>query len=71
MTYITGAETNYKFTSEDISTPIYTQFLLQDRGYYITSWSVSSLDLVLGLIGGFVGLIWDILGFSCSGYESF
>ena len=27
--------------------------------------------MVLGLIGGFVGLIWDLLGYTCGGYESF
>ena len=51
--------------------PIFTQFLVQDRSYLVTTWSVQSLDIVLGLIGGFVGLIWGLLGYSLGGYESF
>ena len=51
--------------------PIFSQVLCQDRSYLETTWSVQSLDIVLGLIGGFVGLIWDLLGYSLGGYESF
>ena len=32
---------------------------------------MSSIDILLGLIGGFVGLIWDLLGYTLGGYESF
>ena len=45
--------------------------MYQSRAYTETEWTVKSLDLVLGLIGGFVGLIWDSLGFVFGGYESF
>ena len=30
-----------------------------------------SLDIALGLIGGFVGLIWDLLGFFLGSYNEF
>lgn len=36
-----------------------------------TTWTLQSVDIVLGLIGGFVGLIWDTLGYALTGYESF
>lgn len=44
---------------------------MQARPYTVTEWTVSSLDVVLGVIGGFVGLIWDVLGFSLGGYQAF
>lgn len=34
-------------------------------------WYVDSLDIVLGLVGGFVGLIWGTLEIIFGGYESF
>ena len=29
------------------------------------------MDIILGLIGGFIGLIWDLLDLSFGNYESF
>ena len=34
-------------------------------------WSVNSLDIVLGLVGGFVGLIWGVCSFVLGSYEAF
>ena len=34
-------------------------------------WTITTFDMILGIIGGFVGLLWDSLGFGLSNYESF
>ena len=34
-------------------------------------WSRQSLDLILGLVGGFVGLIWTVAGWLLSDYQDF
>lgn len=34
-------------------------------------WTVQSLDLVLGLVGGFVSLIWGTLNIVLGGYQAF
>ena len=70
-TYILTDTEAFPFEAKSPIIPIFTQILLQDRSYLVTTWSVQSLDIVLGLIGGFVGLIWDLLGYSLGGYESF
>ena len=37
---------------------LYYETFIQDRAYEDTKWSILSLDLALGLIGGLVALIW-------------
>ena len=56
------------YESDDVTAPVFTQILMQDRSYHDTTWSVNSIDIVLGLIGGFIGLIWDMLGYTIGGY---
>jgi len=34
-------------------------------------WTRASFETLLGLIGGFVGLIWELLGYFFGGYEDF
>lgn len=51
--------------------PLFSQIMLQDRSYLETKWSVRSIDILLGLIGGFTALIWDLLSRFLGGYESF
>lgn len=36
-----------------------------------TQWSIDSIDLILGFIGGMAGLIWSILGFVLGSYQNF
>ena len=43
----------------------------QSRRVNELSWSINSLDLVLGVIGGLSGLIWSLLAMVFGGYESF
>lgn len=35
------------------------------------TWSINSLDLVLGVIGGLSGIVWAVLAMALSGYEAF
>ena len=34
-------------------------------------WSINSLDIVLGLVGGLAGVIWPMLAMVFGGYETF
>ena len=43
----------------------------QSRAQISYTWSVDSLDLVLGLVGGLAGVIWPVLEIVFGGYESF
>lgn len=46
---------------------IYSQSFVQHE----VIWQVQSLDSVLGVVGGFVGLIWSTLNLVLGGYEAF
>ena len=61
-------EFGYRSTYDN---PIYSQILVQDRSILQAQWNLDSLDLILGLVGGFIGLVWDSLGYILDGYESF
>ena len=50
---------------------LFTRSFVQSRKYQNTEWTITSFDIVMGLIGGFVGLIWDGLGYWLGNYESF
>ena len=43
----------------------------QSRAIYTESWAIDSLDVVLGLVGGFTGLLWAALSVLLGGYENF
>ena len=49
-----------RVTYDTINDPsaLYYEEFIQDRAYEATKWSILSLDLALGLIGGLVALIW-------------
>ena len=38
---------------------------------YHDIWAVESIDLVLGLVGGFSGILWSMLAMLFGGYETF
>ena len=40
---------------------IFTEHFVQNRIYYSTKWSVFTIDMALGLIGGLVALIWQLI----------
>ena len=43
----------------------------QNRGYTDTKWAVLSFDMALGLIGGLVALIWQMLELFFGDYQAF
>ena len=43
----------------------------QARVLYIEEWAIDSLDVVLGLVGGFTSLLWTALSILLGGYETF
>ena len=45
--------------------------LVQSRQQIEVTWSIYSLDLVLGLVGGFTSIIWSFLGLIIAPYEDF
>ena len=50
---------------------LYTEIFIQERAYEDTKWSILSLDLAFGLIGGLVALIWQIIDLIFGDYQSF
>ena len=44
---------------------------MQDRLFNENQWTVTSFDAFLGLIGGFIGLIWSMIHMCMGGYEEF
>ena len=46
-------------------------FLVQSRAQQQITWAISSLDLILGLVGGFTAIIWSSLAFAIGPYEEF
>ena len=45
--------------------------IVQAREYTEVVWAIYSLDLILGLVGGFTGIIWMGLGLMIAPYEDF
>ena len=43
----------------------------QSRETMTITWTVKSLNIVIGQIGGYIALIWIIIRFIFDGYESF
>lgn len=44
---------------------------IQSRAQYTEVWSISSLDIVLGLVGGLSGIVWAFLAILLGSYETF
>ena len=59
--------------SEDkrFSDDLYTCYFCQSRQYMKTTYSIVSLDLILGLVGGVTSIIWTIFSILIGPYESF
>lgn len=38
--------------------PLFQEVLIQGRSWDVVQWSVVSLDLMIGIVGGFVGLMY-------------
>ena len=63
--------TNDLWTNTEGKLDLITSQIYQDRFYQSDQWNRSSLDMLLGLIGGFTGLIWAITEYMIGGYENF
>ena len=53
------------------STDLYRCAFVQSRQYMSSTWSIVSLDLILGLVGGVTSIIWTIFSILIGPYESF
>jgi hypothetical protein len=51
--------------------PAYELTLTNSAATQEVKYTVDSVDILLGVIGGFSGLIWSSMAFCVSGYESF
>lgn len=75
-TYNSGLQqTLVSFKNSDRATaalqPVFSQVLFQSRNYEQVQWSVLSMDIILGMIGGFVGLIYLLLTWAIGDYQRF
>ena len=50
---------------------IFISEMVQSRRQNQITWSINSLDLILGLVGGFTSIIWGTLGMILAPYEDF
>ena len=51
--------------------PTYDVLWVQATEQYQETWAVESIDIVLGLVGGFSGILWSLLAMVFGGYETF
>ena len=57
--------------SERSDRDIYSCAIVQSRSYLETIWTLTSLDLYLGLVGGFTSIIWTLFSILIGPYEDF
>ena len=57
-------------SSGEVSTSVFLNWK-QGRRINEFTWSINSLDLVLGVIGGLSGIVWAVLAMALGGYEAF
>ena len=70
-TYEVASNLRYATARGTIVNELVDYALYQAREYSESEWGVDSLDILLGVIGGFTGLIWDLLDYLLGGYQSF
>ena len=51
--------------------PFFRSKILQSRKQTQNNWSIQSMDLIFGLVGGFVSLIWMGSEFAIAPFEEF
>ena len=51
--------------------PCYKESLFQAKLYTEVTWSVSSMDATLGLVGGVSAMLWGGIGWLLEGYQAF
>ena len=57
--------------TEAVNQPLFSEILNQSRNYEVVQWSIVSFDMIIGLIGGFIGLVYLILTWFLGGYQEF
>ena len=57
-------------SSGELTTSVFLSWK-QGRRINEFTWSINSLDLVLGVIGGLSGIVWAVLAMALGGYEAF
>ena len=53
------------------NTIAYTCSYTQSRKQVNQQWSINSLDIVLGLVGGLAGIVWGLMALVFGPYEAF
>ena len=69
LTYKVGKHSHFSVPSP-ISSEINITFK-QAKTVHEQEFSIESLDVMLGLIGGYTALLWGVLGYCMNGYEGF
>ena len=59
------------YNIKEANVPVFNLAIGQSRLYYFNIWTRTSFDAILGLIGGFVGLVWLFTTWLVGGYEDF
>ena len=57
-TYSKVSTESITYLNSAYSSNIFFEIFTQDRAYEDTTWSILSLDLAFGLIGGLIALVW-------------
>ena len=68
---VTQYESTKDFSPYDEKAFLFSARIVQSYATLGVVWSINSLDLVLGLVDGFVGIIWTASGILLSNYEAF
>ena len=58
-------------STERSARDVYSCAIVQSRSYLETTWTLTSLDLYLGLVGGFTSIIWTLFTILIGPYEDF
>ena len=64
-------QNTYLIDYQRLKSTVFVSQIVQSRKYSTVVWSINSLDLILGLVGGFTAMIWATLAFCISNYEDF
>ena len=59
------------FNNEKNEAPIYQNLLMQSRKSTDVTWSIQSIDLILGLVGGISAIAWGAIGMFLASYQDF
>ena len=62
---------SYPVSTAEADTAVVAIAWKQGRKVNEFTWSINSLDLVLGVIGGLSGIVWAVLAMIFGGYEAF